>query len=155
MYKLNMVNLIEHKRVRFDFELIQQFEAGMELLGGEVKSLRSHHGKLEGAHVVVRGGEAFLVGMEIPPYQGSGQNIDKYDAHRTRKLLLNKKELIELKDAEETQGLTIVPIALYNKGRVIKVSIAIAKGKKKADKRETIKKREADREVRRTIKNYR
>lgn len=153
--KPNMANIIEHKRVRFDFELMQQFEAGIELLGGEVKSLRNHHGKLEGAHVVVRGGEAYLVGMEIPPYQGGGQNKDTYDSHRNRRLLLNKKELVELKDAEETQGLTIVPIALYNKGRVIKISIAIAKGKKKSDKRETIKKREADREVARVVKNYR
>lgn len=149
-----MTNLIEHKRARYDYELLTGFEAGISLLGSEVKSIRSHHGKLEGAHVVVRGGEAFLVGMEIPPYQGSISK-ETYDAGRTRKLLLNKKELIEIKEAEETQGLTIVPIAMYNKGRVIKINIAIARGKKNADKRETIKKREAEREVRREVKNFR
>ncbi len=149
-----MANIIEHKRARYDYELIKHFEAGVQLFGSEVKSLRSHHGKLEGAHIVVRGGEPYIVGMEIPQYQGSISK-DTYDANRSRKLLLNKKEIIELKDAEETKGLTIVPIAMYNKGRVIKINIAIARGKKAGDKRETIKKREAEREIRREIKNYR
>ncbi len=146
-----MANLIEHRRVRFDFELQKTYEAGMELLGGEVKSLRAHHGKLEGAHVTVRGGEAYLIGMEIPPYQ-SQPISEGYEAQRNRRLLLNKTELRELSEAEETRGLTIVPIAVYNKGRVIKISIAIAKGKKKGDKRETIKKREAEREIARAMK---
>jgi SsrA-binding protein len=146
-----MANLIEHKRVRFDYEILNTFEAGMELLGGEVKSLRAHHGKLEGAHVTVRGKEAFLVGMEIPPYQAQPVS-EGYEAQRNRRLLLNKAELQELEEAEETKGLTIVPIAVYNKGRVIKISIAIAKGKKKGDKRETIKKREAEREIARAMK---
>ncbi len=150
-----MANLIEHKRVRFDYQLLDTFEAGIELLGMEVKSIRAGHGKLEGAHVVIRGGEAYLVGSEISPYQNNTLIRKDYDATRSRRLLLNKKELLELKDADETKGLTIVPIAMYNKGRVIKISIAIAKGKKNADKRETIKKREAEREIRREIKNYR
>ncbi len=149
-----MPNIIEHKRVRFDYELIKQFEAGIQLFGAEVKSVRAHHAKLEGSHVVVRGGEAFIVGMEISPYQGSILK-DTYDALRSRKLLLNKEELIEIAESEETKGLTVVPIAMYNKGRVIKISIAIARGKKNSDKRETIKKREAEREIRREIKNYR
>lgn len=146
-----MANLIEHKRAHFDYEILNSFEAGMQLLGGEVKSLRAHHGKLEGAHVTVRGGEAFLIGMEIPPYQAQPVS-EGYESLRNRRLLLNKAELQELEKAEETQGLTIVPIAVYNKGRVIKISIAIAKGKKKGDKRETIKKREADREIARAMK---
>lgn len=149
-----MSNLIEHKRVRFDYEIIKSFEAGMQLFGGEVKSLRAHHGKIEGSHVLVRGGEAFLVGMEIPPYQGSTAK-DTYEPARNRRLLLKRSELSELGKAEEVQGLTIVPIAVYNKGRVIKISVAIARGKKKADKRESIKKREAEREVSRTVKNFR
>jgi SsrA-binding protein len=149
-----MPNLIEHKRVRFDYELIKTFEAGMQLFGGEVKSLRAHHGKIEGAHVLIRGGEAFLVGMEIPPYQGSSDK-DSYEPARNRRLLLKRSELSELGKAEEVQGLTIVPIAVYNKGRVIKISVAIARGKKKADKRESIKKREAEREISRAIKTSR
>ncbi len=149
-----MPNLIEHKRVRFDYELIKTFEAGMQLFGGEVKSLRAHHGKIEGAHVLIRGGEAFLVGMEIPPYQGS-LDKDSYEPTRNRRLLLKRSELSELGKAEEVQGLTIVPIAVYNKGRVIKISVAIARGKKQSDKRESIKKREAEREISRTVKNFR
>lgn len=146
-----MSHLIEHKRVHFDYELIKTFEAGMQLFGGEVKSLRAHHGKLEGAHVTVRGGEAFLIGMEIPPYQ-SGAATESHEALRNRRLLLQRSELSELAKAEETQGLTIVPISVYNKGRVIKIAIAIARGKKKADKRESIKKREAEREIARSMK---
>lgn len=149
-----MPNLIEHKRVRFDYELIKTFEAGMQLFGGEVKSLRAHHGKIEGAHVLIRGGEAFLVGMEISPYQGS-LDKDSYEPTRNRRLLLKRSELSELGKAEEVQGLTIVPIAVYNKGRVIKISVAIARGKKQSDKRESIKKREAEREISRTVKNFR
>ncbi len=146
-----MANLIEHKRVNFDYELLEQFEAGLQLFGTEVKSLRAHHGKLEGAHITVRGGEAFLLNAEIPPYQSANAPED-YDAKRNRRLLLTKKELAELAKAEEQSGLTIVPISMYNKGRNIKLRLAVARGKKKADKRETIKKREALREIARVVK---
>lgn len=146
-----MSNLIEHKRVHFDYELLEQFEAGVQLFGTEVKSLRAHHGKLEGAHVTVRGGEAFLMNAEIPPFQAA--NASKgYESTRNRRLLMTKKEIAEIAKAEEQAGLTIVPISMYNKGRVIKLRLAIAKGKKKGDKRETIKKREAIREIARVVK---
>ncbi len=150
-YATDMAHLIEHRRARFDYEILEIFEAGMQLFGGEVKSLRDHKGKIEGAHAVVRGGEVFLVGMEIPPYQNTRESTE-YDAKRVRKLLLNKKEIRELAKSEETRGLTIVPLALYNKGRVIKISIAIARGKKKGDKRESIKKRESERDIAREVK---
>jgi SsrA-binding protein len=144
-------NLIEHKRAHFDYELLEQFEAGVQLFGTEVKSLRAHHGKLEGAHVTVRGGEAFLMNAEIPPFQAA--NTGKgYESTRNRRLLMTKKEIAEIAKAEEQAGLTIVPISMYNKGRVIKLRLAIAKGKKKGDKRETIKKREAIREIARAVK---
>ena len=146
-----MSNLIEHKRAHFDYELLEQFEAGVQLFGTEVKSLRAHHGKLEGAHVTVRGGEAFLMNAEIPPFQAA--NTDgSYDPKRNRRLLMTKKELAELAKNEEQNGLTIVPISMYNKGRVIKLRLAIARGKKKGDKRETIKKREALRDIAREVK---
>ncbi len=146
-----MSNLIEHKRAHFDYELLEQFEAGVQLFGTEVKSLRAHHGKLEGAHVTVRGGEAFLMNAEIPPFQAA--NTGKgYESTRNRRLLMTKKEIAEIAKAEEQAGLTIVPISMYNKGRVIKLRLAIAKGKKKGDKRETIKKREAIREIARAVK---
>lgn len=146
------MSLIEHKKARLDYEVLNEFEAGLELLGHEVKSLRAKQGKLEGAHVVVRGGEAYLVGAHIPPYQP--KNTDKeYDPARTRRLLLNKKEMVELGDAEGQKGLTIVPLRVYNKGKHLKLSIAIARGRKKFDKREVLKKRDTEREMRRTLKN--
>lgn len=146
-----MANLIEHKRAHFDYELLEQFEAGLQLFGTEVKSLRAHHGKLEGAHVTIRGGEAFLMNAEIPPFQAANAPGD-YESKRNRRLLLNKKELAEIARAEETAGLTIVPLSVYNKGRVIKLRVAIARGKKKGDKRESIKKREALRDIAREVK---
>ena len=108
--------------------------------------------KLEGAHITVRGGEAFLMNAEIPPFQAV--NTSKgYEPTRNRRLLLNKKELAELAKAEEERGLTLVPLSMYNKGRVIKLRLAIARGKKKGDKRETIKKRESMREIARVVKS--
>ena len=147
-----MANLIEHKRAHFDYEIMETFEAGVQLFGTEVKSLREHRGKLEGAHVTVRGGEAFLLNAEIPAFQPA--NTSKgYEPSRNRRLLLTKKELGELAKAEDAKGLTIVPLSMYNKGRVIKLKFAIARGKKKADKRETIKKREAIRDIAREVKS--
>ena len=147
-----MANLIEHKRAHFDYEIMETFEAGVQLFGTEVKSLRAHRGKLEGAHVTVRGGEAFLLNAEIPAFQPA--NTSKgYEPSRNRRLLLTKKELGELAKAEDAKGLTIVPLSMYNKGRVIKLKFAIARGKKKGDKRETIKKREAIRDIAREVKS--
>ncbi len=147
-----MANLIEHKRAYFDYEIMETFEAGVQLFGTEVKSLREHRGKLEGAHVTVRGGEAFLLNAEIPAFQPA--NTSKgYEPSRNRRLLLTKKELGELAKAEDAKGLTIVPLSMYNKGRVIKLKFAIARGKKKGDKRETIKKREAIRDIAREVKS--
>ncbi len=120
-------------------------------LGLEVKALRKHDGSLEGSHVIIRGGEAYLLGMDIPPYQPHNSPAD-YDRRRNRKLLLTKKEIATLANFENKKGLTIVPLSVYNKGRRIKIEIASVRGKKKYDKRETIKKRDAEREIRRTLK---
>lgn len=147
-----MANLVTHKRAKFDFELLETYEAGLVLSGTEVKSLRKGQGKLEGAHVVVRGGEAFLVGASIPAFQQKNAPPD-YEPEATRKLLLSRKELAELAEKSDQKGLTIVPLSVYNKGRNLKLSIAVARGKKKTDKRETIKKREAKRTIERTLKN--
>lgn len=146
------MSLIEHKKARLDYEVLEEFEAGIELLGHEVKSLRAKNGKLEGAHIIVRGGEAYIVGMSIPAYQPA--NTDKeYDSARTRKLLLTKKELQTLAEMESQKGLTIVPLSVYNKGRHLKVRVAVARGRKKFDKRAVLKKRDVDRDIRRTLKN--
>lgn len=143
--------LISNKKAYFDFEILETYEAGISLLGTEVKSIRSGQGKLEGAHVVVRGGEAFLTGSSIPAFQKANVSSE-YDPERTRKLLLNKKQLAELYKHSEQQGLTIVPIKLYNNDRNIKLEIGLARGKKKVDKRESIKKRDTERELRRSLK---
>ncbi|HEY4508151.1 MAG TPA: SsrA-binding protein SmpB [Candidatus Paceibacterota bacterium] len=140
--------LLENRKARFNYELKEKFEAGIELLGHEVKSLRQKTGSLEGAYVIVRGGEPFLVNAYIPPYQPKN-TPQNYDERRARKLLLTKKEIAELAVAESKKGLTIVPLSVYSKGRKIKVEIAIARGKKKFDKRETLKRRDAEREMRR------
>ncbi|MCF7815899.1 MAG: SsrA-binding protein SmpB [Candidatus Pacebacteria bacterium] len=146
-----MTTFISHRRVSFDFELLETFEAGLSLLGTEVKSIRNGQGKLEGSHVIIRGREAFLVGASIPAFQKKNVRTD-YDAERPRKLLLTQKEIIELEQKSEKQGLTIVPIKLYNKGSKLKLEIAIAKGKKKHDKRESIKSRDTGRDIARELK---
>ena len=146
-----MANYAENRRARFDYEILEKYEAGIELLGVEVKSVRGGQMSLEGAFVIVRGGEAFLINSNIPPYQPQNAPQD-YDPLRNRKLLLTRKEMKELAGSEKNKSLTIVPISVYNKGRKIKVAIALVKGKKKRDKRESIKARDADREIRREYK---
>src|SRR3989339_851401 len=146
-----MASYAENRKARFNYEFLEKYETGIELVGTEVKSVRGGAMSLEGAFVIVRGGEAFLINANIPPYQPLNAPKD-YDPFRNRKLLLTKKEITELAGSEKNKSLTIVPISVYNKNRKIKVEIALVKGKKKFDKRETIKKRETDREIRRTIK---
>lgn len=143
---------IQNKKARFDYELKEIFEAGAVLSGLEVKAIRNGKGKLEGAHVVVRGGEAFLVGAHISPYQEKN-TPENYDPEQARKLLLNRKELAHLETESEHAGLTIVPIKWYNAGRNLKLEIALARGKKKADKRETIKERDTKRAIDRIMKS--
>lgn len=147
----NVMSLIQNKKVHFNYEIIEKFEAGLELLGFEVKAIKGKLGNIDSAYVVVRGGEAFLIGVDIPPYQGKNTPAS-YERMRNRKLLLTKKEIAHIADEETKKGLTIVPISLYNKGVKIKVELAIVRGKKKFDKRETIKKRDSDREIRRSLK---
>jgi len=146
-----MASYTENRKAHFDYEILEKYETGIELFGTEVKSIRGGKMSLEGAFVVIRGGEAFLINSTIPPYQIKNAPKD-YDPIRNRKLLLTKKEIKELAESEKNKSLTIVPISVYNKNRKIKVQIALVKGKKKYDKRENIKKRETDREVRREYK---
>jgi SsrA-binding protein len=145
------MSLADNKKTRYDYEILETLSAGIELLGMEVKSLRTHSAALDGSYVIVRGGEAYLMQSSIPPYQPANTPSD-YDPMRARKLLLTKKEIVKLGDVTNTQGLTIVPIRVYNKGKKIKVEIGIVRGKKKFDRRETIKKRETNREIHRTLK---
>jgi SsrA-binding protein len=144
--------VVENTRVGFDYTILEEIEAGIELLGHEVKSLRAGRGSLKGARVVARGGEAYLVGASIPPFQ-QGNTPKGYDAERPRRLLLSQKEIAHVASAEGESGLTIVPIKVYNSGRNLKLRIAIARGKKKEDKRQSIRAREEKRRIERTLKN--
>ena len=143
--------VLENKRVGFDYSILEEIEAGLELFGFEVKSLRKGLGSLKGSRVVARGGEAYLVGATIPPSQVA--NAPKsYDPERSRRLLLSQKEIAHVASAEGEKGLTIVPLKVYNKGRNLKLLIAIARGKKKEDKRQHIRAREEKRRISRTLK---
>lgn len=146
--------LIEYKKAGLKFERLEEFEAGIELLGHEVKSLKAKRGSLDGSRVVIRGGEAYLAGATIPAYQPA--NTDKeYEPERSRRLLLSKSQIRILGDADAKKGLTIVPIEVYNKGNLLKVRVAIVRGKGKADKREDLKKKDAAREADRALKGGR
>jgi len=144
-----MDTLIQNKKVFLNYEITEKLDAGIVLNGFEVKALRQKLGSLDGAYVTIRGGEAFLIGSYIPAYQE--KNTPKeYDSKRNRKLLLTRAEILHLAGIEKEKGLTIVAISVYNsKSKKIKVSIGIAKGKKQYDKRQDLKKRDTEREIRR------
>jgi len=146
-----MTTFIKNKKVTLNYEILSTYEAGLDLFGYEVKSLRTKKGALDGSHVTVRGGEAYLLGATIPPYQPANTPTD-YEPTRKRRLLLSKKEIGELAGSEGQKGLTIVPISVYSKGRKLKLEIAVVRGKKKYDKREVLKKRTAKRDIERTLK---
>ena len=146
-----MTTLGNNRKARFDYEILEKFTAGIELLGTEVKSVRAGQISLNGSYVGVKGAEVYLLNSNIPAFQPKNAPKD-YDPLRARKLLLEKSEINELLKAESTKGLTIVPLSVYNKGRFIKLDLAIARGKKQFDKRETIKKRDVERDLNRTLK---
>lgn len=143
---------ITNKTAYRDVAIKDTYEAGVELEGFEVKSIRSKVGSLKGAHVVARDGEAFLVGAHIPPYQPANAPED-FDTYRTRKLLLHKDEIAELAAAENQSGVAVIPTKLYNTNGRIKLEIGVGPGKKAHDKREDIKRKDMKRDVDRTLKN--
>ena len=146
-----MAVLTQNKKAYFDYEILEKFEAGLELKGIEAKSLRNGKGNITGAHVIIRGEEAFIVGMDIPPYQPKN-TAKEYDHQRTRKLLLKKREIKYLIGKQQSAGLTLIPLKVYTVKSLIKLEMALAKGKKKYDKREKIKEREGKRKIERTLK---
>lgn len=145
-----MKPLAENRKAYFNYEVLEKYEAGISLIGNEVKSIKQGHMSIEGAYVVIRGGEAFLLGAHVPPYQPKNAPRD-YNPERTRKLLLRKDELNYLIGKTQEKGLTLLPLKVYTLNSNIKIEFGLARGKKKRDKRETIKKREADREIQREI----
>lgn len=143
-----METILSNKKANFDYEILDKFEAGLKLLGNEVKSLKKGHGDLSGSYVKLFDGEAYLLGIKIDPYQHTNTE-SLANRERTVKLLLRKPELKKIHKYIQEKGLTLVPLSLYIKSSFLKVSVGVGKGKKKADKRETIKKRDIDRAVRR------
>ena len=141
---------ITNKSVGYDFELFDKFEAGVELTGAEVKSLFLDQATLDEAYVKFVGNELFLLNAHIHPYKYA--DTSKIDPKRTRKLLLHKKELLVLQSKMQQKNLVLVPVSWYNKGHQIKLEIALAKGKKKWEKRESIKKADLIRETEEVLK---
>lgn len=146
-----MSTLSLNKKAKFDFEILQKYEAGLVLTGQEVKSVRYGSVSLNGGYITFHSNEAFLINVHIPKYKFAG-NLKNYDPERSRKLLLKTKEISYLRGKSEERGLTIIPLSLYTKGRHLKLEMAVVRGKKKFDKRESIKKREVNREMARKIK---
>ncbi len=154
--------LAVNKRANFDYEISDKFEAGLVLLGHEVKSVKTGHISLKGSYVTPRQikgkpeqkskvPEFFLINAHIPLYK-KASTIKNYDPTRSRKLLLNKTEIKRLVGKKQEQGLTLVPIKIYTKHSLIKLEFGLGRGKRKVDKREAIKKRELDKRVRTFIK---
>ena len=146
-----MAALAVNRKASFDYEIIETYEAGVKLVGSEVKSVKTGRINLAGSFVVIRNGEAWLTNAAIPPYQP--KNISSaYDPERTRKLLLHRRELEELIGKTSQKGLTLVPLRVYTKGPRIKVEFGLARHKKKYDKRDKIREREDKRKMERAMK---
>ncbi len=146
-----MKELAKNKKAYFNYEILEKFVAGISLTGQEVKSIKSGRINLAGAYVVIKAGEVFLIGANVPPYQPKNAPKD-YNPERSRKLLLKKSEIKYLIGKTKQKGLTIVPLKVYNIKGKVKIEFAIAKGRRKPDKREKIKKRETEREIRRILR---
>lgn len=144
--------IAQNKRARFDYHLLETFEAGLSLAGWEVKSLRAGHCQLTDSYVFVRDGEAFLIGAQITPLQTASTHYVA-EPTRTRKLLLHKRELAKLNAAVTQKGQTCVCTALYWKGHLVKAKIAIAEGKRQHDKRDTEKERDWQRQKARIVRD--
>ncbi len=140
---------IFNRRAKHDYFLLESIEAGIALTGNEAKSLLQGRAELGSSFVRIRDGEAWLVGVNIPPHGG----IQGYDPLRLRKLLLNKAEITSLETKMKQQKLTLVPVSLYNKGRRVKAKLALARGKKQFEKREATRRKDLDREAEIALKD--
>ena len=144
--------ITENKKAWFDYEILEKYEAGLVLKGSEVKSLRAAQVNLKDAYIAFRGHEAFLQNAHISVYTASSYN--NHEPERLRKLLLHEHELEKIQAAITEKGLSCVPLKMYFKKGRAKVEIALARGKKKGDKRQAIKSREADRDIQRALRRY-
>lgn len=143
---------ILNRKARYDYEIEDTFEAGIALKGTEIKSIRNGKAQLKDSYAIIKNGEVFLLNMHISLYEKG--NIFNHNETRTRKLLLHKKEILKIRDKIEQEGYTLIPIKIYFKGSNAKVLLGIARGKKNYDKRETIKKRDMERELKKEVKYH-
>lgn len=145
-----MKALTENKKAYFNYEILEKFEAGIVLIGQEVKSIKLGRVNLAGSYVVIKDNEAYLIGCNVPPYQPKNAPPD-YNPEKPRKLLLKKIEIQYLIGKSKQKGLTLVPLKMYTKSGKIKLEFGIARGKKKKDRRELLKKRDAERKMKRAL----
>ncbi len=143
---------INNRKARYDYDILETVEAGIVLTGTEIKSIRNGNANLKDSYAIIRKNEVYLLGMHISPYKEG--NIFNHDEMRTRKLLLHKKEILKLNSKITIDGNTLVPIKLYFHKNRAKILLGIARGKKIYDKRETIKKRDMEREIRKEYKSF-
>jgi SsrA-binding protein len=144
---------VQNKKAYFDYEIIEPYEAGIELTGAEVKSVRAGGAIFSGARVILKDDSARLLGLNIQQYKYA--TSEDYDPARVRRILLHKKEIVAIQTKMRSAGLTLVPLKLYNKGSLVKVQIALVRGKKKFEKRELLKKRASNLELARRLKTNR
>lgn len=144
--------LVSNRKARHDYEVLETLEAGIVLLGTEIKSLKNHEGNLRDAYITIKKEEAWLINSFISPY--SHGNLHNHKEKRDRKLLLNKHEISKLQKMTQEKGLTLVPLAIYLKKGKAKVQVAVVKGKKHHDKRESLKEKQHQREIQRELKKF-
>ncbi|MGB9763048.1 MAG: SsrA-binding protein SmpB [Minisyncoccia bacterium] len=138
--------IVTNRRAFYDYEILDKFEAGIKLSGNEVKAVKNGWVNLTGSYVVIRNNEAFIINLNISPYQPNNLS-SKIEPLRTRKLLLQKREILNLNQKTKKEKLTLIPLKVYNKNGLIKLEIALVKNKKKYNKKEIIKKREEERRI--------
>jgi SsrA-binding protein len=141
----------DNRQARHLYEILETYEAGIELKGTEVKSIRAGKVNLRDGYVLIRNGEALLINVHISPYEASSQYFN-HDPRRTRRLLLHSKEIRKLIGQVEQKGLTLIPLKMYFKGSLVKILVGLGKGKKLHDKRETLKRRQDERDMARAMK---
>jgi SsrA-binding protein len=143
-------DLVKNRKAFHDYDILDSFEAGIVLQGTEVKSLKSHHGSLQDSYVLLQDNELWLLNCSIPPY--SHGSIYNHKERRERKLLMNRREIDKLKKKTEQKGMAIIPLVIYEKKGLIKVKIALAKGRKSFDKRQKLKEKQDQRQLQRAMK---
>jgi SsrA-binding protein len=144
-------DLVSNRKARYNYEILETFEAGLVLFGTEIKSLREHKGSLQEAYIIAEGNELWLINAQIPPYQFG--NIHNHPEKRKRKLLMHANEIARLKRAVQEKGLSLIPLSIFLKGRWAKIKFAIGRGKKMHDKRESIKEKESKRAIEKEFKH--